>query len=120
MFIQEHNFGTNPEFKCGHTDGVHNSGDHLHQFFEFELIKEGEIEITVDGELDGEIYVAGAKLEQGKLLSAGGRVLGVTAKGADLKEAIEKAYKNTAKVHFENAFYRKDIGNRALQVYNNK
>ena len=77
-------------------------------------------EITVDGELDGEIYVAGAKLEQGKLLSAGGRVLGVTATGADLKEAIEKAYKNTAKVHFDNAFYRKDIGKRALEVYNNK
>ena len=77
-------------------------------------------EITVDGELDGEIYVAGAKLEQGKLLSAGGRVLGVTATGADLKEAIEKAYQNTTKVHFDNAFYRKDIGKRALEVYNNK
>lgn len=50
MFIQQHNFGTNLELKCGHTDGVHNSGDHLHQFFEFELVLEGEIEITVDGE----------------------------------------------------------------------
>ena len=35
MFIQQHNFGTNLELKCGHTDGIHNSGDHLHQFFEF-------------------------------------------------------------------------------------
>ena len=77
-------------------------------------------EITVNGDIDGEIYVAGAKLEQGKLLSAGGRVLGVVAKGDDLKQAIAKAYQNTTKVHFDNAFYRKDIGKRALEVYNNK
>ena len=50
MFIQQHNFGTDLELRCGHTDGVHNSGDHLHQYFEFELVLEGEIEITVDGE----------------------------------------------------------------------
>ena len=79
-----------------------------------------DYEITVNGDIDGEIYVAGAKLEQGKLLSAGGRVLGVVAKGDDLKQAIAKAYQNTTKVHFDNAFYRKDIGKRALEVYNNK
>lgn len=50
MFIQQHNFGNELSLKCGHTDGIHNSGDHLHQFFEFELVREGEIEITVDGE----------------------------------------------------------------------
>lgn len=50
MFIQQHNFGTKLELKCGHTDGIHNSDDHLHQFFEFEVVLEGEIEITMDGE----------------------------------------------------------------------
>ena len=49
MFIQQHNFGNNLTIRCGHTDGVHNSGDHLHQFCELEMILEGEIEITVDG-----------------------------------------------------------------------
>ena len=49
MFIQQHNFGTELVIRCGHTDGVHNSGDHLHQFCELEMVLEGEIEITVDG-----------------------------------------------------------------------
>lgn len=49
MFIQHHNFGSELVIRCGHTDGVHNSGDHLHQFCELEMVLEGEIEITVDG-----------------------------------------------------------------------
>ncbi len=60
-------------------------------------------------------YVAGAKLdEQGNLLTSGGRVLGVTATADDLKTAIEKAYAAVVKTHFDNAFYRRDIGQRAL------
>ncbi len=60
-------------------------------------------------------YVAGAKLgENGELLTSGGRVLGVTATADDLKAAIEKAYAAAEKTHFENAFYRRDIGQRAL------
>ena len=62
-------------------------------------------------------YVAGAKKQDEKLLSAGGRVLGVTAVGADLSQAIEKAYAATKKVQFENGFYRSDIGQRALKAY---
>ena len=72
-------------------------------------------EITL-GDVNGEVYVAGAKLESGKLLSAGGRVLGVVGTGYDLKSAISVAYKNVEKVHFDNAFFRKDIGKRALEV----
>ena len=61
-------------------------------------------------------YVAGAKLnENGELLTNGGRVLGVTATADDLKAAIEKAYAAAAKTHFDNAFYRRDIGQRALR-----
>ena len=52
MFIQQHNFGNELAFRCGHTDGVHNSGDHLHQFCELEMVLEGEIEITVDGKTE--------------------------------------------------------------------
>ena len=71
-----------------------------------------EIKIADDVE---DVYVAGAKLsEDGKLLTNGGRVLGVTERGKDIKEAIEKAYKSVEKVSFDNAYYRKDIGQKAL------
>ena len=64
---------------------------------------------------DSFVYVAGAKVEERKLLSAGGRVLGVTAIADTLKKAVDKAYAATEKVEFENGFYRKDIGKRALE-----
>lgn len=73
-------------------------------------------EITYDNTLAADVYVAGAKMTDGKLLSAGGRVLGVVAIGDTLKDAITEAYANVPKVHFENAYYRKDIGQRALAV----
>ena len=62
------------------------------------------------------VYVAGAKLVDGVLKTAGGRVLGVTDTADNLKEALEKAYKNVESVKFDNAFYRKDIGKKALEV----
>ena len=69
-------------------------------------------------EKDSFIYVAGAKRgEDGTLLSAGGRVLGVTAVRDTLPEAIEGAYAMTKKVDFENGFYRNDIGARAMKAY---
>jgi phosphoribosylamine--glycine ligase len=71
-------------------------------------------EITVDADFAAELYVAGAKLEDGKVLTAGGRVLGVTACAPTLKEAISAAYAESEKVHFENAYKRSDIGQRAL------
>ena len=80
----------------------------------------GGYEITRDADLDGEVYIAGARIVDGKLVNAGGRVLGVVAIGDTLKEAIDTSYKNVKKVHFENAFYRKDIGKRAMEVYNDK
>ncbi len=74
-------------------------------------------EITVDKDVDAEIYVAGAALKDGKVVTSGGRVLGVTATADSLKEAIEKSYESVKGVHFDNAFYRKDIGQRALKAY---
>ncbi len=60
------------------------------------------------------VYHAGTKLEDGKFLTAGGRVLGVTATGDDLRSALDKAYKAVETIGFEKAHYRKDIGQRAL------
>ena len=71
-------------------------------------------EITVDETIEAEVYVAGAALKDGKMVTAGGRVLGVVATGDNLENALKKAYKEVEKVHFDNAFYRKDIGQRAL------
>ena len=71
-------------------------------------------EIKIADEVKDFVYVAGAKLDNGKLLTAGGRVLGVVATADSLECAIEKAYKNVEKVSFANAYYRKDIGARAL------
>ena len=73
-------------------------------------------EITMP--LDKNIYVAGAKLDNGKLLTGGGRVLGVTETAPTLKEAIDKAYETVKGVSFQNAYYRKDIGARALKAIN--
>ena len=61
-----------------------------------------------------DIYVAGARLADGKLVTSGGRVLGAVATADTLKEAIEHAYAVADKIRFENAYMRRDIGQRAL------
>lgn len=63
-----------------------------------------------------QIYVAGAELKNGELVTAGGRVLGVTAVADDLKTAIEKSYALVESVQFENSYFRRDIGKKALEV----
>lgn len=64
-----------------------------------------------------QVFVAGAKLDQGKLLTSGGRVLGVTAVAGSLKEAIAHSYRSVKEnVSFANAYYRNDIGQRALKA----
>ena len=64
---------------------------------------------------DKNIYVAGAKVKDDKIVTAGGRVLGVTETAPTLKEAVSKAYETVKTVSFENAYYRKDIGKRAME-----
>jgi len=61
------------------------------------------------------IFYAGTKIENGKLLTAGGRVLNVCAWGKDIKEAKVKAYKAIEKISFEGMQYRKDIGDKAIR-----
>ena len=75
---------------------------------------ESGFEITIDKEVYDSVYVAGAKLSDGKLLTAGGRVLGVTAVADTLECAIKAAYEKCEKVSFEGAYKRSDIGARAL------
>ena len=77
------------------------------------------LEITglENGQCDGiTVYHAGTALKDGKLVTSGGRVLGVTALGSDLKEALGKSYAAVEKIDFENKHYRKDIGQRALNA----
>lgn len=69
---------------------------------------------------EAEVFVAGAKTENGKLYTNGGRVLGVTAVAPTLREAIAKAYRNSDKINFSNKFTRGDIGARALNAINKR
>ncbi len=75
-------------------------------------------EITMTPEAAAHTYVAGAKLENGKLLTSGGRVTGTTAVAGSLADAIREAYRLADGVQFENAYRRSDIGQRALQAGN--
>ncbi len=77
------------------------------------------LEITglENGQHEGVIvYHAGTALDENKLVTSGGRVLGITAMGADLKDALDKAYKAVDEIDFENKHFRKDIGQRALNA----
>ena len=71
-------------------------------------------ELVIEDEVKDKVYVAGAAFNDGKLVTNGGRVLGCTAIAEDLPAAIKAAYKVVEKVHFENAYCRKDIGQKAL------
>ena len=71
-------------------------------------------ELHIDESVKDSVFIAGAKRENGVLKTAGGRVLGVTATADTLKKALDSAYEKVNHVHFENAFWRKDIGAKAL------
>ena len=62
------------------------------------------------------VYVAGAAIKDGQVVTAGGRVLGITAIGDTLMSAIEASYEMVKEIKFENAYYRRDIGARALKA----
>ena len=71
-------------------------------------------EISIPDELLNKVYVAGAVKNGDRLITNGGRVLGVTEISDTLASAIDKAYADVHKISFENAYYRKDIGKRAI------
>lgn len=73
-------------------------------------------EIAIAEDVKDKVFVAGAKLVDGKLLTNGGRVLGCSGIGTTLQEALDNAYAVVDKVHFDNEYYRHDIGQRALKA----
>ena len=73
-------------------------------------------EITIPAAVAEGVYVAGAAIKDGKLVNSGGRVLGVTAVADTLQNAITAAYGKVDVIHFDNAFCRRDIGQRALKA----
>ena len=76
-----------------------------------------EINGLIDGQLDGvTVYHAGTKRDGDKLVTSGGRVLGVTALGESIEDALAKSYAGVEKIKFDGAHYRKDIGQKALNA----
>jgi phosphoribosylamine--glycine ligase len=61
------------------------------------------------------VFHAGTEERNGKLVTLGGRVLGITAGGSDLKSAAKAAYEAASKIHFEGIHYRKDIAGKGLR-----
>jgi phosphoribosylamine---glycine ligase len=80
--------------------------------------KTGQKITGLDGVSDAVIFHAGTKRAGDDIVTAGGRVLGVTARGADLKESIERAYRTVERIHFDGMQYRRDIGAKGLRRYN--
>jgi phosphoribosylamine--glycine ligase len=71
--------------------------------------------VTIPDDLLPKVYIAGtAPAPDGGIMTSGGRVLGVTAVGDSLAEAVRNAYEGVGRISFENAYYRHDIGRRAL------
>lgn len=77
---------------------------------------ESGFEMDIPAEIADSVYVAGAKLEDGILKTAGGRVLGATAVEDTLEKAIDSAYDLVKKISFANAYYRNDIGKKAKEA----
>ena len=76
--------------------------------------------ITIPADVADGVYVAGAALKDGQVVTAGGRVLGVSAVADDLPAALEAAYGKVSRIHFDNAYYRRDIGKKALKALEEK
>ena len=72
-------------------------------------------EVSVPNDLADSVYYAGVTLENGRPVTSGGRVLGVVGIADRLPDAIKDAYDKVGRIHFENAFYRRDIGRKAMK-----
>jgi len=75
-----------------------------------EAYEKGKEISGVDKVVDAILFHAGAKLENGKTVTSGGRVMAITSFGETYQDAIKKSYQNIAKLHFDKMYYRKDIG----------
>ena len=83
----------------------------------YPLHYEKGFKIDIPSDIKDKVYVAGAGLnDKGEMVTSGGRVLGAVDIAETLSDAINKAYKLVERIHFDNAYYRKDIGARALKA----
>ena len=69
-----------------------------------------------DPKWDGMIFHAGTKISRRKLYSNGGRVLAITGRGGTVEDALKRSYEQAAKIQFQDAYYRKDIGADVLDL----
>ncbi len=76
--------------------------------------------ITIPDDIASDVYVAGAARKDGQIVTSGGRVLGVTAVADTLRDALTAAYGKVERIRFDNAYYRGDIGQRALKALEDK
>lgn len=73
-------------------------------------------EIFLEDTIKSDLYFAGVKLDNNKLVTSGGRVVGVTSVDTSLAKAISNAYSDVNKIHFENSYFRTDIGKGGLKI----
>lgn len=77
--------------------------------------EKGKVIAGIDDVKDALVFQAGTALDQGRLVTGGGRVLGVVCRGRDFRAAIDQVYGQVEQIHFEGMHYRRDIGHRALK-----
>ncbi len=82
----------------------------------YPLSYEKGFEITIPEDIADKVYVAGAEIKDGKVVTSGGRVLGAVEIADELSDAVNGAYALVDKISFENAYWRRDIGQRALNA----
>ncbi len=75
-----------------------------------EAYEKGKIISGIDAVKNATVFHAGTKLDNGNVVTNGGRVIAITSFGKDHKEALEKSYQNMEKLHFDGIYYRKDLG----------
>lgn len=69
---------------------------------------------NINSSKNAHVFHCGTRLEGGHIVTAGGRILAVTARGNNLKKTIQKAYQEVSKIHWDGVFYRKDIAQKGL------
>jgi phosphoribosylamine--glycine ligase len=75
-----------------------------------EAYEKGKVISGLEAVQDSIVFHAGAKEDNGSIVTSGGRVMAITSYGEDYKEALKKSYQNIENLHFDKMYYRKDLG----------
>jgi phosphoribosylamine--glycine ligase len=75
-----------------------------------EAYEKGKVISGLEAVEDSIVFHAGAKEDNGSIVTSGGRVMAITSYGEDYKEALKKSYQNIENLHFDKMYYRKDLG----------